>query len=107
MYRSLAFALALALGSSACAHRRAPRIQQVARDDDSQTIYFAEIGPANRTSADGTHAVADDDVTAIIACNSRTPEVCIRITPATMSAGELRAWSEQLNRTLEAAAEPE
>lgn len=45
----------------------------------------------------------NDEVTTVIVCNDRTPEVCVRVLPDTLrTVEETRAWAQRLNETLDA-----
>lgn len=97
------------LPACAAAPYRTARIEDHARDRETGTVYFVEIRRGRQVlNGTGDELNTDDEVTAVIVCNDRTPEVCVRVLPDTLrTVEETRAWAERLNSTIDAQSAPE
>ncbi|UJR84277.1 Hypothetical protein I5071_63550 [Sandaracinus amylolyticus] len=96
---------ALVLGGCSAPYRTA-RIESRARDSESGTVYFVEIRRGRDVPGRlGDELSTEDEVTTVIVCNDRTPELCVRVLPDTLrTVDETRAWAQRLNVTLDAQA---
>ncbi|AKF08977.1 hypothetical protein DB32_006126 [Sandaracinus amylolyticus] len=102
----LAIVVAIAAFVPACAAApyRTARIEGTAQDGETGTVYFVEVRRGRHVpNGTGDELNTDDEVTAVIVCNDRTPEVCVRVLPDTLrTAEETRAWAQRLNATIDA-----